>query len=364
MNFSEYRDLEIFLNDDPFTKTADGGLVANIFEKVKDIVMHNVDKDRPLESILNFLAPSMLWKLSPTLSILFIVADYIFGVDFKKIFSDIKNELLAIFKSGKEITEEHVNSAVDKALNATTVSDPDPSAASKILSSVKGLASTSSEDVIKLKKIIKIAERNGLENFKLISEGLFGSSLGRLSGSAFRSMSFPTIRNILSFFFKSVLQTLKMMGVAGIALGAAKTMDVADVPIPDEKGKGAWLGGDEKSKSNSGNKPGNASNKVIKLEYSGYGDKYYKEGWFESFPVSRLEDVLIQWAVKCYPSLDNNKFKDAARNSQALNNVVKYIEDVNKKSQSKNVSTFIPPKFESKKDAVDAFVYDVLQSIR
>lgn len=357
MNFSEYRDLEIFLNDDPFTKTADGGLIANIFEKVKDLVMHNVDKDRPLESVLNFLAPSILYNLGlKKISILFIVADLIFGVDFKKIFSDIKDQLLSIVKSGESITKQHIDSAVNGALSSANTKEPDQSGLQRAVGIIQGLGATSSINFTKLNKLIKLAEKNGIEEFKLISRGL--------GGSAFKSMSFPLISKILSFFYESVLLTLKGMGVAGIALGAAKTMNVADVPIPDEKGRGAWLGGDEKGKSNSSNKPGNASNKVIKLEYSGYGDKYYKDGWFESFPVSRLEDALIQWAVKCYPTLDNNKFKDAARNSQALNNVVKYIEDVNKKSQSKNVSTFIPPKFESKKDAVDAFVYDAVQSIK
>ena len=86
--------------DDPFIKQADGGFLTNVLNELHNLLKSSFDKDRPLESLLDFLAPGLIynklgsWKLSA----LYMIASKVFGVDFKTIFEYIKNGLEDFFQ--------------------------------------------------------------------------------------------------------------------------------------------------------------------------------------------------------------------------------------------------------------------------
>jgi hypothetical protein len=328
--------IAISILEDRFDKQAGFGtdLVQNIFNKIKEMIGDKITqgKESPLETALDILTPTILMELGFTkLSILYMIAQGVFGVDFVPVFKSIKESIIKMVSSSPtdQISKEEVNQAVEQSFSSVQMK-PDVNKLPGILTNI-GLNKQSEITVKITKQIIKDAKEMGFYAYAdfIKTSGLESIGIFLKSG----------LMSVLSFIVNCVLKACGLLLGSAAISGAAKTVGV-DLPAFSSKP---------------------VEPHKIKLIPSNFGSEKSTDGWIENFPLNKLRENIINWSKEVYPELKKYpNYMSIANQSNYLDKVVSTIEKYNEESKTSDIATYIPPMFKSIKDIVDSFLGDVI----
>lgn len=364
--------------DDPFVKQADGGFLTNIANELSSLLKSSFDKNRPLESLLDFLAPSLIytklgsWKLAA----LYMIAEKVFGVNFKDIFEYLKNAIIYAVKVGYEFTTENIKKLVDKALETSAPTSPDVSKVPSVLNEIKAIKKESidkrlqSMDTLRnnFDAFYKLSEE---ERIKLVKNG---GIMEFFSARAILSLLKSLFVFILSNCFMSFKIFLVAAGVAGTILtvfGVKATVDEHGKASPDVPGATQTQGFFSKL-FHGGDKPTADSIDVklpeklpeVLMNPTSFGSQQHANDrrsiWAEQFPSDSFKSVLLDWIKKVYPGLSGKE--DLIRKGKSYNSVVKLFEK-NNPPGSERFLTVIPEGFNSIKEIVDASIVSIVNEL-
>jgi len=365
--------------DDPFIKQADGGFLTNASNELHNLLKSSFDKDRPLESLLDFLAPGLIysklgsWKLSA----LYMIASKVFGVDFKTIFEYIKNGIKYAINVGYQFTEETVKTFVDRALETSVPKNPDISKVPETLNEIKNIKKTSSIDETYL---LIDNFRDNFDRFYKLSED---QKLNLIKNGGikeyFSARAILTLlKSLLTFILTSCFSSFKIFliaaGISGVLLtifnikATSVAQPTAGVQTQEVSDKSESL----LSKVLHTSRPTAESLQTALPQnlpealksYTSFGSEMHSNSsnsvWIERFPSSEIKDVLIDWIIKVYPKL---KGKEEIIKSDRSYNTVVGLFNKNNPPEVEQYITIVPKGFNSIKEIVDACIVSAVNKL-
>lgn len=297
-------------------KTADEAQSSGVFDSITSSIKNSfesiLDKNNPIKSIFNFLAPGAISMVLGGGPIGFIAATLLdlFGVDFYGIIKDILSYLSPALHSGEGVSEQHLSSATDEALSKVNLDSPKTSSYDYSLYKTAGL-------------------------FGALGKAVSGFFKRPLAGAAKKSFLSSVLRTI----FRVVLRSAGVMGtsfVAGKTLGVGKYSDEPKRSIPK------------------------STQTFFKIK-SSYTDTAYntaKEIWSENLPNTseNISNLIIDIAEDVYDGLD--KYRQLVKTSLGFRKVFDEISFVNRLAPGAQVIA-IPRTYSTEKDIADMFIDEV-----
>lgn len=311
--------LENLTHTQELNKSAQGvlsGLVSGVSEYVKGLY----DPERPVESVLAFIAPGVLFRFFPWLAVLYEVAEAL-GVDWKNVFTSIKDALKDLLDNA-HTTKSNVELG-------------------KIENIVDSAFSQHQDGPVNKDKMDQLAQKYGNQYFNGFHKTAFGV----------KSKLIRVFVRTFSWLIKTVLISL------GFAVGGGILSSV----MPKDKEN---ILGNKEEKSIDTSLPDKVKVKLnpapINPLYLKQHPNNYRNIWVEKLSVDHIEDVLISWAIDMYPQLQSNK--ETFFDSPVFNKVVRMFKERNKGVEHLNVMA-VPEPFERIVDIVNTFAADVAARI-
>lgn len=304
------------------------GAVAEALGYVKSYFEQNIDKENPEKSLINELAPGVLFgmlksigggKLGLILSILMTTLH----IDVYSILASIYSSIKESITSGERLSSEKVDQIVN---NATQ----------------EGSLTTSSLDLMHDAQMINLAII-GYEHEALRLTKKPGASSKIALGAISRSVGTSILSKLLSWVFKIALWSAGFMIVGDVinkVLGRPNAIDKTYQPGKEE--------------------PSAPSGPVsTQTKFKVKSDASLPSTWPLVNTPSNIENMLVQFAKDTYDGLDGKE--EIIKNSPAFRMVRQNIILFNLHNRNSSV-IFIPPSFTSKKEIVDYFIDDVAKS--
>lgn len=309
-----------------------------LLDKVKNFV--HIDSEHPIESVVSFLTPGLLWMLGfRWLTVLYTVAEAL-GFDWNHFWDSIGDKIRAILqdtdKTNKSVDGAKVQAAVQSSMNESMRDEIKPE---KILAlQTQQMQSSSMNNLLFIKKMAYRFSREETTTLeKLLRAGLGNRMRRGVSGFFIRVISWLITAVLIAAGFKLVGQ------VASHLLGTDKKED---------------------TKEQTGAQPAQMPSDTAKVKLSlnpELDPKLNEEHpndfghvWILNMKLDNLKSTLIQWAKMIYPQLtDDNAFE----NSSQFMNTIEMFHNRNPKQEINIIA--VPRPFTSVKDIIDSFAADV-----
>lgn len=329
--------VETILSDAGITKKADN-ILSSLIETVKGYVSNHINPEDRMGSVLDLLAPGAVSVLFSSmgfggLGLLFGGLVKYFNIDVKNILSSIYNGVKSLISGNKQVT----SGQIDGLVNSTVQSHSDENT-----SNVTQLQTASIQEELKDAKMLKLA----LISYEKQIIGLEKNATFIVLASR-KGKTLNVLGRVLSWIFKIILASAGFM-VAGDAVNK-----LLDRPNAFD---GSIKDGKPVEQANEAPVP---TSKQTKFPLNpGFVDTRYNFGnnnWIEKINnnKSNIESMLIRFTKEVYDGLDS---QDASiRRSQAFQDVVEDITWYNHSAVGDPI-VFIPKKYASKKQLVDAFI--------
>lgn len=355
MNKSDYyllklhRDMSIVLYDASMHKTAQSNL-SDITSKLGDHFKSLYDENNPVESILSFMAPGMLWLFGfKWIAVLFELAQA-FGFDWVHFFSSIKEKIKPFLTSLVETKKgdaNHIHDIVASAAQESVSETLDPD---KLIDAVKK-SEGSLADMLLIKKM---AQRSDLKDQieRLLAKGTSNRMRKGILGFIIRLVSWIITAILISLGF-ALAGGLVSTIIGG---GAAKKEEhSSDEPTQETKSDNAInISAPADSKTQTSVKLVLNNSAPQELFTESFNDTNHV--WIMHININQIKDHLIKWAQQLYPQLTN---LNAFNNSSSFNRTLEMFKNRNKNN---NVDLLaVPSPFTSIKDIVDSFALDVAE---
>ncbi len=323
-------------------KTA--SFVSDLLSKVKDYFGSKVDPQNPTASVLNMLAPGVLWVTMSALGMgkwgmLIGVLMNVFHVDVSGIMSSLYNKVKALVGGGKKVSSEQIDAATESTIQEH--SEPDVAAPAraddgKVYSSLELMPEA------KLIRLAMISYEDHSLRLTKDAAPLFGRTATKARGV-------NILGRILGWVFKVALFSAGLM-VAGDLInkifGRPNSLD------------GTYQAGKEVPSSQS---TAPSSTRSTQTKYQSSSDAPLPQSLSMVNNPTNIDNMIIQFAKDVYPGLSGKE--NLIRSSAGFQAVKEQIVYYNEDHLGSSV-TFIPPLFSSKKKMVDYFIDDVAQSDR
>lgn len=313
-------------------KTADEGALSSVISGITSHIKEQYDENHPVESILAFLAPGVLWTFGfRWVAIIFQLAAAL-GWDWSAFFASLREKLKPLItdlSNGVQRQASEVHSAVEESASSSFTGEMDPG---KVLD----LATKASKKEILF--IVKIAKDN--------DQTLIEKMLRAGTGNRFKKGITGFIIRIFSWALTSILAAL-FFSLAGA--GVSKMLGIKKEKHTDpEQVKQQETEADHKKVELKLNPQ--ASQELLQ-EHSNSKSNV----WVLDVPLANIKLQLITWAQELYPQLaDDTVFAK----SSYYNNTVKLFQDRNKGNKDLGAIA-VPSIFSSIKEIVDSFAADV-----
>jgi hypothetical protein len=345
-------------NSPTLTKTAFdlSSMLSPIKSAIVSGVGSQVHSDSPVSSVVNFLAPGILFKLHPAFGIIMTAAQ-LFGFDLVSIFTKVADLVKKALLSGKQLTTVDINNIAQQA--------------------APELSSTAGEDLFI--GIRHLEQNGGLFKAAINPFSFFGAKdKSRYSSPRYYPSSYsgtsdeqvsPFIRmfsflgkewkgkfllGFVTWVIKTVLLSAGLL-VAGAAIKSMLTPSQSKTP--------ANPNAPISQTPTNPNTPANPTAAVIKEPRpSGSGAVPMRnnptDNWVVKLEGRKPSDIILAWLLQSYPDL--NEYKDIVNNSPAFWSAVKRVTKNWPVGQS---SLVIPPEFNKIDDILNLFVHDIYLEI-
>jgi hypothetical protein len=348
--------VETVLADPKFYKKA--GFVQDLLGKIKDYFGAHIDKENPVSSVLNILAPGALWLLFNSLGIgkwgflLGLLMD-VFHVDVGGMLQSLYEKVRDMIGGGKKATSAQIDAAAKstaqeyntpgtkeeaqqgyQALQQKQVPGEGSSDDGKVYSSLELMHDA------KIISLALIEYEN--QNLRLTKEAIgLPSFLGGYSST--KSKGTSLLSTIFGFIIKLALASAGLM-VAG---------DVAN----ELMGNKTPLSGGSGQQQQAPQAP--PTPRSTQTKFPAKGDGPLPSSWPLVNNQSNIENMVIQFAKQTYSGLDD---KDSLiRNAPGFRAVVDTIAWYNIHNKG-TAMIFIPGNFTTRKQIVDFFIDDVAKA--
>lgn len=342
-------------SDSPLTRVAG---VKEIFQSIAQSIWQAAaslyDPQNPIKSIINFTATGALTIFGPWWAgLIYFIASEFFGLDFATIFDKIKDYLVNLLSSKKNLSARDVKSAVSQALGGASAND-------------HVVAHDYSSEVV-FKKMARVYDiyRDAMMQAAVIEKagGVTDLLLGPVKLLIKKVVAPPMAKSflgkVLSFIFKSFLigTSKAMAGKAGRDLVGGTGPGGAQSP------GGGWL---TNMLTNPGSgSSGTAKNWQHKMKPTSFGTTNEPGNWEEEFAVSNIANSIADWATQRYPALAQHKGE--MMQTESFKNVVKAIQANNSRNHYPDL-TYIPHQIlgttvNSKAEIVDLFAGEIAQKL-
>lgn len=324
-----------------------GGFITDLLTKVKDYFASKIDPNNPVKSVLNVLAPGVLWVVFKGLGLgmwgtLIGLLMNVFHVDAYGMIVSLYEKVKEMISGGQKVSSSQIDSAVQgivqdhsqvsgeqeaqEALQKLQQQQQQPAQANdgKVYSSLELLHDA---------KIIRLAmveyER---QNLRLVKEAISLSDFIPFYSSR-KAKGTTLLGSILGFVFKLALASAGLM-VAGDVIRKLFHMD--DAP--------------------SGGGSGTPASTSTQTKYHASGDTPLPREMPVANNRSNIENMVVQFAKDVYPDLNGKE--QLIQSSPYFKAVVDQIAHTNLYNPG-SAETLIPSIFHSKKQVVDYFIDDV-----
>lgn len=351
---------KLFLIDAGLRKQADvGGFLGNIAGDILNWGKAHVNTENGISGILTSLAdlmiPSILFRISPVLGGLELIAQLL-GFSPTKIIGKILSLLKNKLESGTKPTPEEITN-VGKSILATEAGDINEVVAHDLFGYLREF-----EKRGELISLVKQAQWFGgrpkpatLPDIPFIPDSK-APLLQRLFGNLLQTKRHGKAKWLLGGFviwiIKNVLLGAGMLAVGeGVKNFISPSKPKSEVPAEEESTpKPDFVGFSESPKEESAPKAPTHS-----LKSSGRGEDVHKNDgkfiWIIPIINGRIEDTLEAWAVDIYPELQGQEVK--FNTSPAFN---KTVNELREDFQPGARQISVPTKFKSRKQVVDQFI--------
>ena len=331
--------METVLSDSRFHKK--GGEISDVIGKVKDYFSSKYDPEHPNASVINELAPGAVWALFRAMGfgkwgILVGLLMSTFHIDAAGLLSSIYEKVKEMIGSGKKVSSQQIDQAVDSSVAAHTDSEANDG---KTITSL---------DLLPQAKFLRLAmvdyEQQLLRLTKtvvtpLVSLGAGPSKLGATS--------------LLGKIFGLVMK---------IGLASAGFMVAGDAVNYLLGRSNSFSGTYQAGKTETSATPAAAESSgpiATQKKYPLKGDAPLPGSVVVQNNEQNIGNMVLQFAKDTYSGLDGKE--QLIENTPGFRGVVHQIASFNGHNQNSS-QTFIPSFFRSKKQMVDYFIDDVAKS--
>jgi hypothetical protein len=307
------------VKDDLLHKYADGSFMESAGATIKEEILKVWDKDHPIESVVSFIAPGMIWGISPWMAILYEVAGAL-GWNQKEFWGDVGNKLKEFLQGLKTTPSEQeiktsISNIVNSAANSTFNGEVDEEKLNALRQKGLPQKGASLEDVEILKKFALYIEHN--------------PKLYKSAGPISFLLS-PFKSKIRSFFVRVVMWAISTAVISlGLAVGKGALATALHL-IPSIGGSGGSDAGasggtadqiQSPQQITSQNLPANLTENLLQTHENDLSGI-----WIENYSILNIENLLLSWVSEAYPQLDKSKLQT----SNALQTVVNEFKNRNR----------------------------------
>ncbi len=334
---------ELFADENSLVKNAQGFSEGDLLSKVKSFAKY--DPNNPVESILAFLGPGILWMLGfRWFSSLYTLAEAL-GFNWEHIFVSIKEALRPLLHdvvSSKSLGDtSKVQEAVRAGLQSGTQETVDPAKLPELINQV---SSASTNNLFLMKKLG--------QTYTDKTHSLLQSLLHKATGNRLRNGLTGFFVRVITWLILAVLIAVGFNVVGHTVASLLGTNKPSSAP--SEPGA---------AQQTSTTEPTLADSKHIALPinpdlpsiYTVKHENSRENVWLLPVNVHNLRDTFIHWGQDVYPQLKDNSAFGA---SSAFQNTLQLFQDRNQAAQNLKFVA-VPPPFTSMKDIVDSFAADV-----
>lgn len=290
--------------------------VSSLLEGIKSGVSSQVNKNSPIESVVNLLLPGALWKISPIFGILATAAE-LAGFNLFSIWRDITGPVASKISAGEKLTPQEVNDIGQQQISAHA-------------------SFRNYEDI----NVLSEMDKNGLISLgstKTAGQSwfswIFGNLLGSDSSPGKTKAKFSILRfitGILTWTVKSILLSAGLLAIGG---------GIMSFFGKKPQGPGAQTEQTQQSSSNQTNQ--NSSDQ-----------------WIVPLNGKSPPDMLMEWATDKFPQLQGHE--EEIDNTPSFWNTVREVAKDYRPGQSE---IQIPPQFKNPEDILSKFVPDVINEL-
>lgn len=320
------------------------GILGGVESAIKRHVLSQVDRDKPIESVINLLAPAALFRLHPLLAG-FQMAAQSFGISLVDIFNTVADQVKSILQQKGAVPKEDITNLGQSMLVTAASKDP--------LIDLKRM--------YKSGKLEKIAQRRQPTGGYFLNPPKGTSALERVFGFLGKRKGQNLLVGISIWLIKTILASAGLLLIGGVATDVARDVigygksNEYQKPPNDEL---VYVNAPNSQKPTAVKRPPPAqvpSTQPSQLRPSGAGTQFHKNDqnsiWV--IPAQNVERMLINWATEIYPQLrgKENTIKQTQSFNKMANLLRQYISDAG--------YLVMPPDFHRRIDVVNTFARDV-----
>jgi hypothetical protein len=330
--------IETVLADPKFYKK--GGEISDVISKIKDYFSSKYDPEHPSASVINELAPAVVWRLFSAMGfgkwgILVGLLMSTFHVDVSGSLSSIYEKVKEMISDGKKVSSQQIDEAVDTSVAAHSGNEANDG---KVVSSLDLLPQARLLRLAMIDYEQQLLRLTKINNTLLVSTAAISAASGT---------------SLLGKIFGLVMK---------IGLASAGFMVAGDI-INHLLGRPSSLDGTyQAGKTETSPTPAAAEPSAPVSTQKKYLPKE-DASLPSSMPIQNnnqnIEAMVLQFAKDTYSGLDGKE--QLIQNSPNFQKVVHVISNYNNTNQGSS-QTFIPSFFRSKKQLVDYFIDDVAKS--
>lgn len=350
--------VETILGDPRLYKKA--GFVSDLLSKVKGYFASKIDPNNPTESVLNELAPGVLWVLFKSMGIggwgtLISLLMSVFHVNVYGMLSSLYNKVKSMISGGQKVSSGEIDQAVNSTIQEHTATEVSPQEAQEGYQKLQEMQSKEQQaDDGRVYSSLELMHDARIVRLALIE---YEDQLLRLTAA-------PRAASFLSSFTGTRAKGANLLGrifgwVFKIALASAGLMVAGDV-INKFMGRpnsldGTYQAGKEQPVSSTPAGPAGPT----QTKYTLKGDAPLPRTVPMVNNANNIDNMLVQFAQDTYSGLDGKE--SLIRNTPGFQVIKEKISWYNSDHPGSS-QTFIPPIFTSKKQLVDYFIDDVAKA--
>lgn len=354
--------VEALLSDEGLSKSAQAGIASSLATMVESYFSAHVDPDNKTKTMINLLAPGMVWKTLSAIglpwwfNILVGLLMSVFHVDVYDILDSIGRKLSEMISSGHQFTSSQVDEIVHSTVQEHTKT-PTPQ---EVTEGISKLHSRSNMRDLRDAKLFKLAM-------------IEYSQVGMVSMAQARRA--PTQQSILDWFTSKQTKHISFLSrvlswIFKVGLASAGFMIAGDVINAFLHRPSALTGTFQHGKpvetapAGTDVAPTHVSTQTKFPLNPSYHEENLNRTTTWSVPVhnnpTSIENMLVDFAKQVYQGLDGQE--ENIKSAPSFKVVADAIEWFNHTSESAPL-VFIPHMWHSRKEIVDSFIDDVAAKV-
>ena len=354
--------VQTVLADPKFYKKA--GVVSDLLENVKGYFGTHIDKNNPVESVLNVLAPGALWLLMQSFGmgkwglLLGLLMD-VFHVDVMGLLKSLYGKVRTMISGGEKVSD----TAVDSAVESTAQEFSKPATPQEIQTGFQALQQkelnqeTAQSDDGKVYSSLELMHDAKLLSLALIDYEHQKMRLTKeaMDLSSFEKMFSPTKAKSTSILARIFGWVIKLaLAAAGLMVAGDMVAKFLGMPSGLDH---TFQAGQEPKETATTVAPSAPASTQTKFKLK--ADAPLPHTWPLSNNETNIENMLVQFAKDTYDGLDGKEgLIQSSPNFQSIKDHISWYNIHNPGS----AAIFIPGQFASKKQLVDNFIDDVARS--